>query len=38
MLAYLKVADVRSERTRAQVNNTFAQFSQPEAAMAPAVG
>jgi integrase len=37
-LAYLKVADVRSERTRAQVNNTFAQFAQPGAAAAPAVG
>jgi len=37
-LAYLKVADLRSERTRAQVNNTFAQFSQPNAAATPAVG
>ena len=26
-LAYLKVADIRSERTREQVNNTFAMFA-----------
>jgi hypothetical protein len=37
-LAYLKVADVRSERTRVQVNHTFAHFSQPDAAVVPAVG
>jgi Phage integrase family len=30
-LAYLKVADVRSERTRAQVNHIFAQFGQLDA-------
>jgi hypothetical protein len=35
---YLKVADVRSERTRAQVNHTFASFSQPDAPVVPAFG